>query len=85
MTVQEFMRMGVNDNIDDVHCRIASISSRITDISSQLRDKAKGLTLDERAGDKWMYDSLISFIDYELSVLSKRIEDNVKGVNIDIK
>ena len=85
MTVEEFMKNSVNDDIDNVHNRISSISSRITDISGQLRDKAKVLTKEERAGDKWMYDSLISFIEWELAVLSKKIEDNVNEVKIDIK
>lgn len=85
MTVEEFMKNSVNDDIDDVYNRISLISSRITDISGQLRDKAKVLTKEERAGDKWMYDSLISFIEWELVVLARKIEDNVNEVKIDIK
>lgn len=85
MTVEDFMKNNVNDDIDNVHNRISSISHKIIDISSQLRDKAKVLTQEERAEDKWMYDSLISFIEWELIMLARKIEDNVNKVKIDVK
>lgn len=84
MTVQEFMESSVNENIDSVRDRVSLILNRINDISDQLCDKAKSLTMEERAGDQWMYDSLISFIEWELTVLSKKIEENAKAVKINI-